>query len=246
MPVSKISRVGVRSSTSGAGRWIGQRSLVTTGSRSSIVSPGRVDKGPGRSPPPRPPVAAPAARPPVPGPRDRAAGVAHRCAAGDAVGGVHGHRAHAVVAEMLLHLADERVGVALAVLRRHIDLERVVDLGELVVREHGLDDDARDLLHPADATGLALRAAVAGVRGRLLVLRLSAACAGFHALSSPVQRSPSAPATTSMISWVISAWRWRFISRVRSSIRSDAFSDALRMAVIRAPCSDAVDSSRAL
>ena len=48
-----------------------------------------------------------------------------------------------------------------------------------------------------------------------------------------------------MISWVISAWRARFISRVRSSIRSFAFSDALRIAVMRAPCSEAVDSSSA-
>jgi len=45
---------------------------------------------------------------------------------------------------------------------------------------------------------------------------------------------------------MISAWRWRFISSVRSSIISLAFSWALRMAVIRAPCSDAVDSSSAL
>ena len=38
---------------------------------------------------------------------DRAAGVDHLGAAGDAVGGVHGDRAHAVVAEVLLDLADE-------------------------------------------------------------------------------------------------------------------------------------------
>ena len=48
-----------------------------------------------------------------------------------------------------------------------------------------------------------------------------------------------------MISWVISAWRWRFISSVRSEIRSLAFSCALRMAVMREPCSEAVDSSSA-
>ena len=58
--------------------------------------------------------------------------------------------------------------------------------------------------------------------------------------------SPSAPATTSMISCVISAWRWRLAARVRSSISSAALSDALRMALMRAPCSDAVDSSSAL
>ena len=48
-----------------------------------------------------------------------------------------------------------------------------------------------------------------------------------------------------MISCVMSAWRWRFICRVYVSISSPAFSEALRMAVMRAPCSDAVDSSSA-
>ena len=56
---------------------------------------------------------------------------------------------------------------------------------------------------------------------------------------------PSAPATTSRISWVISACRTRFISRVRSEITSLALSAAFRIAVIRAPCSEAVDSSSA-
>ena len=44
---------------------------------------------------------------------------------------------------------------------------------------------------------------------------------------------------------MISACRTRFASSERSLIRSFAFSDALRIAVMRAPCSDAVDSSRA-
>jgi hypothetical protein len=44
---------------------------------------------------------------------------------------------------------------------------------------------------------------------------------------------------------VISAWRARFIASVRLSISSPAFFDALRIAVIRAPCSDAADSSSA-
>src|SRR3954453_1130331 len=41
MPVSRISWVGVRSSTSGAGRWIGQRSVPSTGGPLSIGSPSR-------------------------------------------------------------------------------------------------------------------------------------------------------------------------------------------------------------
>ena len=44
---------------------------------------------------------------------------------------------------------------------------------------------------------------------------------------------------------MISACRARFIWSVYDSISSPAFSDAFRMAVIRAPCSDAVDSSSA-
>ena len=59
------------------------------------------------------------------------------------------------------------------------------------------------------------------------------------------QTSDSAPATTSMISWVIAAWRSRLNCSVRSLMMSPAFSEALRMAVMRAPCSDAVDSSSA-
>src|SRR3954453_10403262 len=39
MPVSNISAVGVRSSTVGASRWIGQRSFTSIGSPSSITSP---------------------------------------------------------------------------------------------------------------------------------------------------------------------------------------------------------------
>ena len=42
---------------------------------------------------------------------------------------------------------------------------------------------------------------------------------------------------------MISAWRARFISKVRSSMSSPAFCEALRMAVMRAPSSDAADSS---
>src|ERR671929_179324 len=49
-------------------------------------------------------------------------------------------RAHAIVAEVLLHLADEHLPVVL-------DGDRVVDLGQLV-REDGFDDDALDLLDP--------------------------------------------------------------------------------------------------
>ena len=74
---------------------------------------------------------------------DRAAGVDDLDAARQAVGGVHGDRAHAVVAEVLLHLAHEDAVVAA------VDGDGAVDLGQLV-GEDGLDDDALDLLDPAD------------------------------------------------------------------------------------------------
>ena len=59
--------------------------------------------------------------------RDRAAGVDHVGAAGEAVGGVHGDGAHAVVAEVLLHLGDQRGARVRSVCSRELDLERVVD-----------------------------------------------------------------------------------------------------------------------
>ena len=49
----------------------------------------------------------------------------------------------AVVAEVLLHLADEHVVLAA------VDRDRRVDLGQLV-GEDGLDHDALDLLDPTD------------------------------------------------------------------------------------------------
>ena len=107
--------------------------------------------------------------------RDRAAGVLDLHAARQAVGGVHGDRADAVVAEVLLHLADEplvagrtppRPRPSAAVAQLHAD--RVVDLGQLV-GEDGLDDDALDLLDPADVRPGVGRGALRALGG-----------AGFH------------------------------------------------------------------
>src|SRR5579862_3545057 len=108
-------------------------------------------------------------------------------AARKAVGGVHRDGAHAVVAQVLLHLRDQ---LARAAVLGHLDAQRVVDLRQ-PAREDGVEDDALDLDDPA---------------GALLGLRSG------HA--SPYAVRASAPATTSRISWVISAWRARFICRV--------------------------------
>jgi hypothetical protein len=84
------------------------------------------------------------------GHRDRTAGVDDLRAAGEAVGRVHGDRAHPVVAEMLLYLGDELASV-------DGDAECVVYLGQSVW-EHGVEHDALDLDDAAPIT--AVRACV--------------------------------------------------------------------------------------
>ena len=81
--------------------------------------------------------------------RDRAAGVDHVEAAGQAVGRVHRDRPHPAVAQVLLHLRHEPPAVG------QRDLERVVDRGQ-AAREDGVDDDTFDLDDPADVRGLAV------------------------------------------------------------------------------------------
>ena len=61
---------------------------------------------------------------------------------------IHCDRPYAVVAEMLLHLRDERPG-------RKLDLERGEDLRE-ALGEHGVDHDALDLDDPAGVDAVAL------------------------------------------------------------------------------------------
>src|SRR5438876_11414334 len=57
--------------------------------------------------------------------------------------------------------------------------------------------------------------------------------------------SAAAPETISMISRVMAACRTRFIFKVNEEIRSPAFLEAASIAVMRAPCSEAIDSSKA-
>ena len=87
--------------------------------------------------------------------RDRPAGVEHLVAALDAVGRVHGDRPDAVVAEVLLHLADQP-SLGSPALGRDVDLQRVEDLRD-VVGEDDVDDDAGHLL---DGAHLSIRVSV--------------------------------------------------------------------------------------
>ena len=123
------------------------------------------------------------------GDHDRRARVDHLRAARETVGRVHRHRAHAVIAQVLLHLAHEHGAAdlracALGLLRcrgrRPLDHDRVVDLGQALV-EDGVDDDAADLL---DATDV-LRALLAG--GGAARLGLGArGCALHQSVGPPV------------------------------------------------------------
>ncbi len=189
--------------------------------------------------------------------------VDHLQAARQPVGGVHRDRAHTVVAEVLLDLAHEHAlaghGADPGRLlrggrRRPGDRDRVIDLGQALGKD-GLDHYALDLL---DAPDIALGdGAGGGLWGRRLggggvhcldsprYLHLKSWSGLSALLRGPPQLRPSAPATTSMISWVISAWRARFICSVKSVMISPAFSEALRIAVIWAPKKPAADSTSA-
>ena len=86
------------------------------------------------------------------GNRDRRARVDDVDPTREPIGRVHGHRADAVVAEVLLHLRNQRPA---AVSARDLDRERVVDRRQLV-REDCVDDDALDLDHLAGSRSLRL------------------------------------------------------------------------------------------
>src|SRR5207302_10084319 len=128
------------------------------------------------------------------------------------------------VADVLRHLERERPRL---LAQRAVHMQGVEDLGHGVGGELDVDDRADDSY---DASGAAL------LRGRLLF------DSGGHR-SLPVFARASAPPTISMISWVISACRAEFASRVRDLISSSALSLADFIARCRAACSDAAASS---
>ena len=130
MPVSKISIFAESSPNFGGSRWIGQRSPVDGFLAVDRIAD-HVPDAPERDVADRH--------------RDRRAGVDDLRPARETVGRVHRDGAHAIVAEMLLHLRDQLAVVGL-------DAERAVDRGQLV-REDGVEDDALDL---DDAAGVLL------------------------------------------------------------------------------------------
>ena len=85
---------------------------------------------------------------------DRLAGVGHLLAAHQAFGGVHGHRAHGVLAQVLRHLEHQAAAAVLG-------LERIEDRRQMPVELH-VDDGAH---HLADTTDYV------GCHGSFLVLR---------------------------------------------------------------------------
>ena len=100
-------------------------------------------------------------RPLTHGHGDGSAGVVDGRAAREAVGGVHRHRAHAVVTKVLLNLEHEPALarlhlLVLGLLHVELDLERVVDLRQVIRRERHLDDHPLHLLHAAEVRVVAL------------------------------------------------------------------------------------------
>src|SRR3989304_212993 len=152
-PVSSIWTCVSCSSKVGGGRWIDWRSPATSprpsrGTPSTLKSrpsvPWPVGTAIGRPvsrglcPPGRAPGAAPGGGARAGGRGDRPAGVDGLCAAAQAVGGVHGEAAHPVVPQVLLHLRHELLPV-------HLDLDRVVKVGQFLRRELYVHHRADDL-----------------------------------------------------------------------------------------------------
>ena len=131
--------------------------------------------------------------------RDRLAGVGHCEAALQSFARTHGDGAHDAVAELLLHFERE-VDV--------FELQRVIDLGDLIARELHVDDGADDLDDFAGshfprldspATGLVTESVRSNARRRFSVqLRLKGG-------RQPVD--PIGPPLGAQISFVIAAWR---------------------------------------
>src|ERR1019366_5093895 len=165
---------------------------------------------------------------------DRCTGVGYLGAADQPVGLLHGDGADDIVADVLRNLQGQRRGL---VSHGHVHMQRVVDTGKLLSREFHVDDRADD---PHDAASA--RAAGFPALGCVLY---GSGHADAHLLPAIVSARALAPPTISLISWVISAWRAVFASRVSASSRSLALSVADFIARRLAAISAAAASSSA-
>ena len=160
--------------------------------------------------------------------RDGSVGVEHLHATTQAVGRVHRHRAHPVVAEVLLYLGDDLAAVRAFALH----LERVVDFRKLALFERDVEDRADDLDDPPVVR-----------RGRARIVP-SLLFRVYDHRYHPLLMA-SAPEAISSISFVMRPCLALFAASVRSSRSSDALSVAFRIETIRADCSEAALSSAA-
>src|SRR6266571_6938068 len=167
--------------------------------------------------------------------RDRAASVSHRRAPDQAVGRLHRDGADDVVADVLRDFQGQRPHL---VVQRDVHVQGVVDIGNLRGGELHVNDGADD---PHDAAG----AGAGGCPATGGVVLCGCGHVDAHLLPAIVSASALAPPTISLISWVISAWRALFASRVSCSSRSLALSVADFMARRLAAISAAADSSSA-
>src|ERR1035438_7548895 len=166
--------------------------------------------------------------------RNRPPGVGHRRPAHQAIGLLHGDGADHIVTDVLFHLQGQRPHL---VVQRHVHVQGVVDAGQFLRGEFHVDDGTD---HPHDAAGTSAGLVLAAGSGLLYGFGHDA-----HSFPASVSASALAPPTISLISWVISACRALFASRVNCSSRSLALSVADFIARRRAAISDAALSSNA-
>src|SRR5699024_874678 len=184
------------------------------------------------------------------GHRDRGAGVSHGLAADHAVGGLQRDAAHHPVTEVLGGLEGQGRGLEAGAGVLDLDGERVVELGDVPGRELDVDDGAGDAGDASGGTGRLGGGGLAGSGGghvrSLHVVPTRGAVGLCQRSVRPDPERASAPPTISVISWVISAWRAEFASRVNLLICVSALSVADFIARCVEACSEAIACSRML
>src|SRR5699024_6011764 len=131
-----------------------------------------------------------------------------------------------------------------------LDGERVVELGDVPGRELDVDDGAGDAGDASGGTGRlgggGLAVSGGGHVRSLHVVPTRGAVGLCQRSVRPDPERASAPPTISVISWVISAWRAEFASRVNLLICVSALSVADFIARCVEACSEAIACSRML